>query len=386
MMLLPREHATTANKAPIVRAMTALLMVITILAATLRIATRLTIVGSLSLDDGLVAASAVLAIVQSIVVIFEGSAGLGIRHGLHVDQVTVILKSQYASDILFILVVYLAKISATRTIWSMAPRERQRLILITEAFISAWALGSIIVTIFQCSLPKPWDYIYGMCFNRAIFWTVVDILNIITDIIITGILIDMFKNLQTPRSKKLLVIAAFGCRILITPAIISHIYYLRKATELGNPIFDMWAPTVILQIIQCMSIVVTCVPFLKPLMDSLESGQMNAGDGLQTRGKGSFSKARTGDTVGQRHFAPQNPRAISSLVSNASSRKRNYEMVVGDSWGDKQDTGTTATVTVLPTKPKDTWDGQSHTSQSVLVHQTWHVEIETLSDASEAIG
>jgi hypothetical protein len=77
------------------------------------------------------------------------------------------IKSQYASDILFIAVVYLAKISATRTIWSMAPRERQRLILITEAFISAWALVSILVTVFQCSLPKPWDYIYGICFNRV---------------------------------------------------------------------------------------------------------------------------------------------------------------------------------------------------------------------------
>jgi hypothetical protein len=148
----------------------------------------------------------------------------------------------------------------------------------------------------------------------------------------------------------------------------------------------MWAPAVIVQIMQCMSIVVTCVPFLKPLMDSLESGQMNAGDGLQTRGKGSFSKAQTGDTVGQRHFAPQNLRAISSLASNASCRKRNYEIVIGGSWGDKQDAGTTATVTVLPTKPRDTWDGQSHTSQSVLVQQTWHVEIERLDDASEVIG
>ncbi|CAJ0552393.1 Ff.00g063720.m01.CDS01 [Fusarium sp. VM40] len=379
-MLLPREHATTTNKAPIVRAMTALLMVITILAATLRIATRLTIVGSLTLDDGFVAASAFLAIIQSIIVIFEGSAGLGIRGGLHANQVSFILKSQYASGILFITVVYLAKISATRTIWSMAPRERQRLILITEAFISAWALCSIVASLFECSLPKPWDYIHGNCFNRSVFWTVFDIVNIVTDIIITGILIDMFKSLQTPMSKKVLVIAAFGCRMLITPVIISHIYYLRKATELGNPIFDMWAPTVIVQIIQCLSILVTCVPFLKPFMDSLESGQMNAGDGLQTRGKGGYSKAQTGDTVGQRYFAPQTFRAISSLASNASSRTRNYEMVAGDSWGDRQEAGTVATVTVLPTKPRDTWDGQSHTSQSVLVQQTWHVEIERLSN------
>ena len=61
-MLTPREHATAVNKAPIVRAMTALLMVISIQAATIRIVTRVTTVGSLSLDDGLVAASTVRTI------------------------------------------------------------------------------------------------------------------------------------------------------------------------------------------------------------------------------------------------------------------------------------------------------------------------------------
>jgi hypothetical protein len=60
-------------------------------------------------------------------------------------------------------------------------------------------------------------------------------------------------------------------------------------------------------------------------------------------------------------------------------------MVVGGSWGDKLDARTTATVTVLPTKPRDTWDGHSYTSQSVLVQQTWHVEIERMSDESEVI-
>jgi hypothetical protein len=148
----------------------------------------------------------------------------------------------------------------------------------------------------------------------------------------------------------------------------------------------MWAPTVIVQIIQCMSILVTCIPFLKPLMDSLESGQMNAGDGLQTRVKGSDSKSRTGDTMGHRDIAPRTLTTVSSPASNASSRIKNYEMVVGNGWGEKQDTGTTATVTVLPTKPRSLWDGQSHMSQSVLVHQTWHVEIERLSDTAELMG
>ncbi|KAJ9417949.1 amino acid permease-domain-containing protein [Fusarium oxysporum] len=372
-MLTPREHATAVNKAPIVRAMTALLMVISIQAATIRIVTRVTTVGSLSLDDGLVAASTVLAVIQSIIVIFEGSAGLGKRDGIDTDQISLILKSQYASNILFITVLFLAKISATRTIRSMASRERQRLVLITEGVISLWALGSIVASLFECSLPKPWDYIHGKCFNRALFWTVVDIVNIMTDIIVTGILIDMFKSLQTSRSKKFLVIGVFGCRILITPAIICHIYYFRKATNLNKPLFDMWAPTVIIQVIQCMSIMVTCVPFLKPFMDSLESGQMNAGDGLQTRTRGSDSRSRTDET------APRTLRGITTLASNASYRRQNYEMVDADNWGAKKDKGTTASATAVTTEQSRPWDGQSHTSQSVLVHQTWQVEIERQS-------
>ncbi|EWZ97206.1 hypothetical protein FOWG_04400 [Fusarium oxysporum f. sp. lycopersici MN25] len=372
-MLTPREHATAVNKAPIVRAMTALLMVISIQAATIRIVTRVTTVGSLSLDDGLVAASTVLAVIQSIIVIFEGSAGLGKRDGIDTDQISLILKSQYASNILFITVLFLAKISATRTIRSMASRERQRLVLITEGVISLWALGSIVASLFECSLPKPWDYIHGKCFNRALFWTVVDIVNIMTDIIVTGILIDMFKSLQTSRSKKFLVIGVFGCRILITPAIICHIYYFRKATDLNKPLFDMWAPTVIVQVIQCMSIMVTCVPFLKPFMDSLESGQMNAGDGLQTRTRGSDSRSRTDET------APRTLRGITTLASNASYRRQNYEMVDADNWGAKKDKGTTASATAVTTEQSRPWDGQSHTSQSVLVHQTWQVEIERQS-------
>jgi hypothetical protein len=127
--------------------------------------------------------------IQSIIVIFEGSAGLGKRDGLDNDQISLILKvydilyrqildrqpvnkpcviqGQYASNILFITVLFLTKISATRTIRSMAPRERQRLILITEGVISLWALGSIVASLFECSLPKPWDYIHGKCFNRV---------------------------------------------------------------------------------------------------------------------------------------------------------------------------------------------------------------------------
>ena len=76
-------------------------------------------------------------------------------------------QSQYASDALLITTLTLGKISTMRTIWDMAPRERRPYIIATEAVIGLWGVSSIVASFFQCSLPKPWDYIDGRCFNRV---------------------------------------------------------------------------------------------------------------------------------------------------------------------------------------------------------------------------
>lgn len=58
-MIVPREHETPFNKAPVVRAVSALLMIITILSALTRLITRQLTVGSLKSDDVLVAVATV---------------------------------------------------------------------------------------------------------------------------------------------------------------------------------------------------------------------------------------------------------------------------------------------------------------------------------------
>ncbi|RSL84019.1 hypothetical protein CEP52_016558 [Fusarium oligoseptatum] len=166
-MILPREHDTPFNKAPLIRAVTALLMVMSILSAITRLATRMLTKGNLELDDMLVGASTMMAVAQSITVIIQGTDGLGKLQGLTADQVSSILKAQYASDILFTATLFLSKASTTRTIWGMAPRKRRALIWATEGLVGIWALSSIAASSFQCSVPEPWDYIKGQCFNRV---------------------------------------------------------------------------------------------------------------------------------------------------------------------------------------------------------------------------
>lgn len=58
-MIQPRELETPFNKSPLVRAVTAFLMVFSILAVITRIATRLLTAGSLKADDHTVIAATV---------------------------------------------------------------------------------------------------------------------------------------------------------------------------------------------------------------------------------------------------------------------------------------------------------------------------------------
>ncbi|KAH6887642.1 hypothetical protein B0T10DRAFT_539011 [Thelonectria olida] len=386
-MLLPREHETPFNKAPLIRALAGLLMVITVLSAITRIATRLVTIRTLKVDDTLVAAATAVVIAQSIAVIAQGANGLGKLYEVDNNHVSSILKAQYASDVLYIIALCLGKISATRTILDMAPREKRRLILATEVVIGLWAASSIIVSFFQCSLPNPWDYLNSQCINRTAFWIYVDAFNIVTDIAITGILFKMFIALKTSASKKALVIGVFGCRVLIFPPIICHMYYYKRAVDSRNPIFDMWKPTVIVQVIQCMSIMATCIPYLKPFLDSLESGQMNAGDLRGTRSKGSSSRSRSGYASAQTHTHTTQTRtlntargipSVATLASNASHRRQKYEMFDLDNKytdrGNKNKVGNTATA-----EGGGSWDRESHkshTSQTVLVQQTVRVEVD----------
>ncbi|KAF4964045.1 hypothetical protein FSARC_7994 [Fusarium sarcochroum] len=371
-MLFPREHETPFNKAPLIRAIAALLMVIAILSAITRLVTRLATIRTLKTDDILVAASTIVAIAQSIAVIAQGANGMGKLHGPSNSQISSIMKAQYASDALFIMVLLLAKISATRTIWGMAPRERRKMILATEGLIGAWAVSSIVASFFQCSLPEPWDYINGQCFNRFAFWTYVDAMNIITDLAITLILVQLFVHLKTSTAKKALVIGVFGSRML-------------RAIESKNPLFDMWKSTVIVQIIQCMSIMATCIPYLKPFLDSLESGQMIAGDLRGASSKGSNSRSRsggyaTGDTSRPKNTTSRGIRSVTTMATNASHRRQNYEMMDMDRERSSARMNKT-TVTAAP-EPSGSWDGQSHTSQTVLVEQTWRVDVHRKNSAA----
>ena len=59
-----------------------------------------------------------------------------------------------------------------------------------------------------------------------------------------------------------------------------------------NPTRDIWQWTLIAQVVQCVTIITTCIPYLKPLLESYPSG-MYISDEIRRRGlNGSYGTSR----------------------------------------------------------------------------------------------
>jgi hypothetical protein len=72
----------------------------------------------------------------------------------------------YASTILYLLTLSLAKVSTLITIARVTGHKISLAkIRATGAVVLLWSAASIFAVAFQCRLPRPWDYLGGRCFD-----------------------------------------------------------------------------------------------------------------------------------------------------------------------------------------------------------------------------
>lgn len=108
----------------------------------------------------------------------------------------------------------------------------RRTILGLQIILIAWAASALLVALFQCRLPEPWNYIGNSCMNRVCIYIqdfiftntllidedgILDVLfvtNIFTDCGLITVMILIAWHIQTAWSKKIMVMGVFGSRIL----------------------------------------------------------------------------------------------------------------------------------------------------------------------------
>ena len=67
-------------------------------------------------------------------------------------------------------------------------------------------------------------------------------------------------------------------RTSVIAAIITQITYLVRTSHANDPTLAIWPISLCTQIIQCLSIVTTCIVYLRPFLDSLQTGFIQVDD------------------------------------------------------------------------------------------------------------
>ena len=181
------------------------------------------------------------------------------------------------SDLSFILNLTSTILSVLFIIRTIAPIAFHRKITTAlAALIALWALASDFSTTFQCSLSYPLIFINNTtCIKRTTFWTFFGILNVLTDLALVLLPLSIAWRIQVSTKRKIVIARCFVAAALVTPAIVTSLVYINRASSGGSdhrdPNFDSWPVVFANQVVQNLEIVTACIPYLKPFLESLES-------------------------------------------------------------------------------------------------------------------
>ncbi|KAF2877608.1 hypothetical protein BDV95DRAFT_664267 [Massariosphaeria phaeospora] len=233
---------------------------------------------NLQLDDLLLAMALMFSTGQTIAVSREVAFGLGTKlDQVDTKSISSFEQAAYASEISYICAIVMAKTASFLFALNLQPSPVYRRILQSGlALTLVWSVIAILGVSFQCRLPLSWKVISGKCINQPAFWTFVETMSASIDVSLGLVLCSIVWILQMSRTKYVLV-AVFAARIIIIPPITLRIIYIFKADREHrvahwNTTMADASVAICTSVTMSTSILITCIPFLKPLIEHLQPG------------------------------------------------------------------------------------------------------------------
>ncbi|KAL9000492.1 MAG: hypothetical protein Q9169_000785 [Polycauliona sp. 2 TL-2023] len=270
-----------------------------VVTALLRIFVRLVISPPFGHDDTVVLVATLLAIVQSAVVVYGVSMGLGRSTDLvSAAHLQALQKAAYASDILYLFTVYLSKCSVVLLLLRLSQDRVHRI-----AF-NATLVGTLLR------------------------WQVVTAFDILTEAAIFGVSFYLIHGLHMSLSNKSIIVGVFAFRLVIIPFLIIRLlsfphHHLSTDPSFTMTYFYIWTQTVL-----NLSLMVSTMPCLKPFVASLNTGYgAFDGDHIATHygTYGSNSNRDNGGYPKQRRKNNLHNKWTSKIASGMSANKSNVD-------------------------------------------------------------
>lgn len=195
----------------------------------------------------------------------------------------------YASQLIYIVTIALAKASTLTLLVAITPQKTHRMpMFCVSGLVAAWAFASLWAAAFQCSLPKPYLFTsspigvgpsaapHAKCFNQVAFWDAVGAFDILTDLAIMALPILVVRDLQLNFRKKINVVVAFSFRLIAVGMCIFRLVTIPAMLKRGTDVtMNAWIPTIATMLEVFFSIFAACVPHLRPFMESIQAGYLS---------------------------------------------------------------------------------------------------------------
>ncbi|CAD6591805.1 MAG: hypothetical protein ASARMPREDX12_005417 [Alectoria sarmentosa] len=356
------------NLTPVIEIVTWFLLVTLVLSVIARGATKAVIVRSLGLDDYLISVATLFAIGQSVAVSVQTAHGYGKpAETLTSSQLDGDLKAEYVATLFYIPSLCFAKVAVLSLIQTITPHRNDRRWAIGLAIlIFVWALTSELVTTFSCKIPTPWDYTHGKCLDRYSWWSYFEITNIITDVALILLPLAIIWKIQTSWARKAGIFSFFALRTTVTIASMTKLVFLTRTRDSQDPTIDSWPVTICTQTIECLSILSTCVLYLKPFLDSLESGFIRSDD-MRRRGLRDDYDSNPGGSSGSKYGLSSRKQSQTERINfelKGLTRGRNETHIAAANTANKE-------------------DAESQHSRAHMIKETRTVTVEDSTDRGE---
>ncbi|KAI0574824.1 hypothetical protein Ptr902_11621 [Pyrenophora tritici-repentis] len=254
------------NRTPIVQIITWFTLATSLLAFFTHAAIKFYVFRSLTTESWFVLVSLVFCVAQSAAVSLQAHYGFGTPMASLSDyQIESNLKasfltsemSEYSAMILLIVSLGFSKLAVVAFVHHLTPSTFHRKINFGILAISTW-------------------------------WNVVSICNIVTELAIVAIELGITAQLHVKRQRKVTVMTLFSCRLLVLVAAAIQLGFFNQETQdvalREDLTLGYWRSSICNQIVQCLAIVTTCLPYTKLFMEGFESGLMRLDD-LRRRGE-----------------------------------------------------------------------------------------------------
>ncbi|KAI0179385.1 hypothetical protein GGR52DRAFT_303988 [Hypoxylon sp. FL1284] len=355
-------HDSPDNHGAVVNIVSWFLLICSSLLVFTRLGTKYGVSKSFHVDDGFIVVSLILCIGQTIATSIGVANGLG-RHRdtLSSGNIVVFQKSYYAANVLFVASLAFSKLAVIFFIRVISPIDLHRtLTWILTAATLAWSFSSIPMLLFQCDTPRVWDAFTNKCIDQQAIWNYVNAVSIIIDICLIWLPFVVVWNLQTQLQRKLVVTSCFATRLLTIAATGWQVKEAQGITNHQDATFTYWQLAVAVSLVQSLGIMTACTPYLKPFLDSLESGLMRSDD--------------------IRRRANATGKSITGYGRQGISTFRSQSGPTGASPNELRNLGhpnatVTSSITVKKSENGSDWETGSHSSQVKLIKQvkTWKV-------------